>query len=214
MRLFLSTALLCCMPIISFAEDSALDVDKSSDESPIVSPNIERADVKIPSVQPGQIELIGTAGIFQADGFSSDLMYGLRGAYHWNQKLFLEATYAKAKISEEPRQNLGIPDAFNSDSLTFFDIGAGYNILPGRSFFGKHYTVTTDLYAAIDVGKTKLDSNSAWTISPGMGIRMTPYKKLTLHLDFKDHFVTRTLSDQSSKLKNNLELSLGVGTFF
>lgn len=214
MRKLLALTLTSWLAVTAQAEETAPVLNDRSGEAPIVSPNIERANVPVPKVEPEQFEVIGVLGLFQADGFSSDFMYGLRGAYHWNKKLFFEAGYVQAKINEEPRENLGIPNAFEDDKLSFFDLGVGYNVLSGRSFFGRHYAVSTDFYAVCDIGKTKLDSNSEWTVSPGIGLRLTPSKWYTLHLDFKGHFVAGDLSDKSDKLKNNLELSLGVGTYF
>jgi len=205
--------LFALLPLVTNAADSPLLQDNAAD-TPIVQPNIERTDVPMPAVEPRQFELIGSAGLYQADGFSSDWMFSLRGLYQWSKKLFIEASYSQASLNQEPRENLGIPDAFEDDKLSFYNLAAGYNVLSGRGFWGHHYAVSTDFYAVCGVGNTSLDDKSELTISPGIGLRMTPSKWYTVHVDFKGHFISGDLSERSDKLKTNLELSLGVGTYF
>ncbi len=58
----------------------------------VVDPEVERREVKEPEIDTEDFEIGAFAGVLSIEDFGSDLVYGLRLAYHVTEGFFVEGT--------------------------------------------------------------------------------------------------------------------------
>jgi outer membrane beta-barrel protein len=182
----------------------------------VVEPQLERREVKPVKIPNENFEigvLVGTIGI---EDFGSSLVYGSRIAYHFTEDIFAEATFGMAKAGKTSYEDLSGAAQLLTDSqrdLLYYDISAGWNVLPGEVFFGRDHAMPSDIYATVGVGSTRFAGDDHFTVAIGTGFRLIVNDWLAVHLDARDHMFKTDLLGRT-KVTQNLEFTLGMTAFF
>lgn len=182
----------------------------------VIDPNVERREIKEPEIDAEDFEIGAFAGIMSIEDFGSDLVYGLRLAYHITEGFFVEGTAGQTKAGLTSFEVLsgGAPLLSDSDrQYTYYNLNVGYNILPGEVFIGTSRAYNTNLYLIAGLGSTRFASDDRFTVNLGAGYRFLLNDAVALHIDFRDHLFDIDLLGEE-KTVHNLEGHFGVTVFF
>jgi outer membrane beta-barrel protein len=182
----------------------------------VVVPQVERRDVKLPRYPSKDIEVGLFGGMYSTENFGASAVYGLRLGYHITEDFFVQANLAQTKVSDENyRQLLPGGGIFPNpeEKLTYYNVTAGWNVLPGEVFIGGNRAKATSLYLLAGIGSTKLAERRNSTLNFGVGFRALLADRAAAHIEFRDHvFSIDLLGPREST--HNLELTLGFSWFF
>jgi outer membrane beta-barrel protein len=150
------------------------------------------------------------------EDFGSDLVYGVRLAYHVTEGFFVEAAVGKTQAGLTSFEILsgGAPILSEEErDLIYYNLSVGYNILPGEAFIGQARAYNTGLYVMGGLGSTRFAGDDRFTVNFGAGYRFVLTDSVAIHMDFRDHlFDIDVLGEE--KTAHNLEGSLGITVFF
>ncbi len=198
------------------AQTQAEAVGGTSQAPQVVEPQVERRKVEPVKVPTENFEVgvyVGTIGI---EDFGSSLVYGGRFAYHFTEDLFAEATIGKSKAGKTSYEDLSGSAQLLTNSernFTYYDLSAGWNVLPGEVFLGRDRAMPAAVYVSAGVGSTRFAADDHFTVAIGAGLRLVVNKWLALHVDARDHMFRSDLLGKD-KLTQNLQFTLGATSFF
>jgi outer membrane beta-barrel protein len=182
----------------------------------VVVPQVERRDVKLPRYPSKDIEVGAFFGMYSTENFGASGVYGLRLGYHITEDFFVQANLAQTKVSDENfRQLLPGGGIFPNpeEKLTYYNVTAGWNVLPGEIFIGRNRAKATSLYLLAGIGSTKLAERRNSTLNFGVGFRALLADRAAAHIELRDHvFSIDLLGPREST--HNLELTAGFSWFF
>jgi outer membrane beta-barrel protein len=182
----------------------------------VIDPDVERREIKEPEIDAEDFEMGGFAGIMSIEDFGSDLVYGVRLAYHITEGFFVEGSVGQTEAGLTSFEVLsgGAPLLSDSDrQFTYYNLNVGYNILPGEGFIGESRAYNTGLYLTAGLGSTRFAGDDRFTVNFGAGYRFLLNDTVALHLDFRDHLFDIDLLGEE-KTVHNVEGTLGVTVFF
>jgi len=186
------------------------------DPEQVIDPDVARREIKEPDIDAEDFEIGGFAGIMSIEDFGSDLVYGVRLAYHITEGFFVEGSLGQTEAGLTSFEVLsgGAPLLSDSDrQYTYYNVNVGYNILPGEGFIGESRAYNTGLYLTAGLGSTRFAGDDRFTVNFGAGYRFLLNDTVALHLDFRDHLFDIDLLGEE-KTVHNLEGTLGVTVFF
>ncbi len=196
-------------------ESAAGDISSVS-QQPVIQPGIARRTIDIDQIDTEDFEIGIYTGLLSVEDFGTNLVVGVRAAYHVTENIFFEAAYAKSDTTETSYERLsGGAQLLTADQrkLTYYNLSVGYNLLLGEAFIGKGWAFNTALYAIGGVGNTSFAGDDRFTLNFGVGYRFLVTDWLAAHIDVRDHiFDIDLLGD--AKTAHNLEVSGGVTVFF
>ena len=99
------------------------------------------------------------------------------------------------------------------EKLTYYNLSAGYNVLPGEVFIGGKRAKPSAFYLIGGVGSTKFADQRRPTFNVGAGLRVFLSDRVALQVDARDHIFSLDLLGQRQSTQN-LELSAGITAFF
>ena len=205
--------LFLCSPIAVVAaeeiEDSLEDVEQ------VVVPEIYRRDVKAPKIDARDFEVTAYVGILNMEDFGANAVGGLRLAYHITEDFFMEAGFAASEINDDSFRQFGL-NVFPSsqESLTYYDLMVGYNVLPGEFFWGENYSIPSALYISAGAGSFTFVDEDFFSANFGFGVRALITQAISVHIDLRDRVIFDSSILGDDKITNNLEFTIGVGVFF
>ena len=182
----------------------------------VIDPQVERREIKEPKIDREDFEVGAYAGIMSIEDFGSDLVYGVRLAYHITEGFFMEATVGQTEGGQTSFEVLSGGAELITDSerrLTYYNLNVGYNIMPGEVFFGEGRAFNTNLYLIAGLGSTTFAGDDRFTVNFGAGYRFLLTDSVALHLDFRDHLFDIDVIGEE-KTAHNIEAHLGVTVFF
>ncbi|MDP2004594.1 MAG: outer membrane beta-barrel domain-containing protein [Rubrivivax sp.] len=182
----------------------------------VIVPQVDRRDLKLPRFASNDFSVGLFAGSYATQNFGNSAVSGLRLGYHVTEDVFVEATYARTKVSDEDfRQIFPNGGIFPSpkETLSYYNVVAGYNLLPGEVFFGRSNARISQGYVVAGVGSTDFAGQKRQTLSAGFGMRVIFTDWLAVQADVRDHVYTLDLLGKRRSTQN-IEVSLGVGIFF
>jgi len=181
----------------------------------VIEPAVPRRDVRVPKIPSRDFILGAYIGTYSSENFGASLVYGVRGGYHITEDFFVEGAYATTKVSDENFRQILPGGVFptESETLTYYNLSVGYNILPGEAFLGSRYAMASALYLIAGIGSTKFIGQSAQTYNFGLGYRVFLKDWAALQVDFRDYIYPLDLLGQR-KTTQNLELTAGITFFF
>jgi outer membrane beta-barrel protein len=208
------SALAVFSPLSAVAADQAVVAEKPANEQ-VVVPDVDRRDIKMPRFPSNDFEIGVYTGTYATQNFGSSVVAGLRAGYHITEDIFVEAVYAQTKVSDEAfRQVLpGGVFAQPKEKLKYYNLSAGYNILPGEVFIGSKRAKASALYVIGGVGSTSFNDQRRQTFNLGLGTRLFLTDKAALQVDMRDHIFSMDLLGKR-KSTNNVEFTGGVTIFF
>lgn len=187
----------------------------ASGSNQVVVPDVERRDVKVPRIPSNDFELGLLAGTYSTQNFGASALVGLRAGYHITEDFFVESVYARTKISDEDFRRVLPGGVFREEkqSLAYYNLSLGWNVLPGEVFVGSRRAKASALYLIGGIGSTKLAEQRRQTYNFGFGLRVFMADWAALQLDVRDHIFKLDLLGER-KTTQNLELTAGLTFFF
>ena len=182
----------------------------------VIDPQVERREIKEPKIDREDFEVGAYAGIMSIEDFGSDLVYGVRLAYHITEGFFMEATVGQTEGGQTSFEVLSGGAELITDSerrMTYYNLNVGYNIMPGEVFFGEGRAFNTQLYLIAGLGSTTFAGDDRFTVNFGAGYRFLLTDAVAMHLDFRDHLFDIDVIGEE-KTAHNIEAHLGVTVFF
>jgi outer membrane beta-barrel protein len=193
----------------------AADAPAATTTDQVVVPQVDRRDVKLPRIPSNDFEIGLLAGTYATQNFGSSAVVGVRLGYHITEDFFVEGVYAQTKVSDESfRQILpGGVFAQQKQTLKYYNVSVGYNLLPGEVFFGKNVAKASAMYLIGGVGSTDFAGERHQTFNVGLGMRLFLKDWAALQVDMRDHIFSLDLLGKRQSTQN-LELTAGVTFFF
>ena len=182
----------------------------------VIDPEVVRREVKEPKIDSEDFEVGAFVGIMSIEDFGSDVVYGLRFAYHVTEGFFVESTVGQTEAGLTSFEVLsgGAPIITDSErTYTYYNLNVGYNILPGEGFIGEGRAYNTSFYLVAGLGSTRFAGDDRFTVNFGAGYRFLLNDSVAFHIDFRDHLFDIDLLGEE-KTTHNLEGHLGVTLFF
>ncbi|MCP5089946.1 MAG: outer membrane beta-barrel domain-containing protein [Gammaproteobacteria bacterium] len=182
----------------------------------VIDPVVERREIKEPAIDREDFEIGGYVGIMSVEDFGTDVVYGVRLAYHITDGFFVEGTVGQTEAGLTSFEVLSGGARLLTDSertLTYYNLNLGYNILPGEVFIGEGRAYNTNLYLIAGLGSTEFAGDDRFTVNVGAGYRFLVTDSVALHLDVRDHLFDIDLLGEE-KTAHNLEAHLGFTVFF
>ncbi|MCU7848668.1 MAG: outer membrane beta-barrel domain-containing protein [Candidatus Thiodiazotropha sp. (ex Lucinoma kastoroae)] len=213
--LFLSTATLLGSLLLLPCE-AAEPLGDNLREELLIEPEIARREIEEPEIDSEDFEVGVYAGFMTIEDFGTSAVYGARLAYHGTESIFLEAAIGTSEANETSFERLGGDVQLLTDDdrkLTYYNLSAGYNILPGEVFLGGKYAYNSQFYLIAGIGSTRFAGDDEFTVNLGAGYRLLISDWLTLHLDARDHMFESDLLGET-KTTHNFELHGGLTFFF
>jgi outer membrane beta-barrel protein len=181
----------------------------------VIDPQVPRRDVRVPKI-PSRDFIIGVfAGTYSTESFGASAVFGTRLGYHVTEDFMVEASWATTKVSDEAFRQILPGGIFPSPEqrLTYYNLSAGVNILPGEVFFGSRYAKPSALYFIAGVGSTKFLEQTKQTINFGLGLRVWAKDWMAVQFDVRDHIFPLDILGQRRSTQN-LEFTGGLTFFF
>jgi outer membrane beta-barrel protein len=181
----------------------------------VVVPQVDRRDVTLPRFPSNDFEFGAFAGTYATQNFGSSAVGGLRAGYHITEDFFVEGVYAQTKVSDELFRQVLPGGVFpeKKETLSYYNLSVGYNVLPGEVFIGGKRAKPAALYVIGGVGSTKFDQQRRPTFNFGFGYRLFLTDRAALQLDMRDHIFSLDLLGKRQSTQN-LELTGGLTVFF
>ncbi|RLA27004.1 MAG: outer membrane beta-barrel domain-containing protein, partial [Gammaproteobacteria bacterium] len=143
-------------------------------EGQVIEPEVERRQIKEPKIDSEDFEIGAFAGIMSIEDFGSDLVYGVKLAYHVTEGFFVEGSVGRTEGGLTSFEVLsgGAPLLTDSErELTYYNLNVGYNILPGEGFIGEGRAYNTAFYVIAGLGSTSFAGDDRFTVNFGAGYR-------------------------------------------
>jgi len=181
----------------------------------VIEPAVPRRPVRLPRIPNSDWEIGAFVGTYATESFGANMVYGGRLGYHVTEDFFVEAAYGQTKVSDENFRAILPGGVFPQaeQTLRYYNLSVGYNLLPGEVFFGSRLAKASALYLMAGVGSTKFLEQNKQTINFGLGLRVFLKDWAAIQVDFRDHVYPLDLLGRR-KDTQNLELSTGVTFFF
>jgi len=216
---FLSTVA-ALTPLWCAAQTSTTPAQQPSNEQ-VIQPQVDRRQVKLPKYPSKDFEIGLYAGSYGTQNFGTSLVSGVRLGYHISEDIFVHAVYAQTKVSDENfRQILpGGLFAQPEEKLKYYNLSAGYNILPGEVFWGRNTAFASSLYVMAGIGNTnfissdKINRRNRQTINYGLGLRVLFFDRVSAQVDMRQHRYTLDILGKNESTKN-LEWTGGLSFYF
>jgi len=192
---------------------------RAADERPaneqVIEPQVDRREVKLPKFPSNDFEFGLFVGTYAAQNFGSSFLYGARLGYHITEDIFVEAVYGRTKVSDENYRQILPGGIFPQpeETLSYYNLSAGYNVLPGEVFFGKNIAKASGLYLIGGVGSTHFLEQRRMTMNFGLGLRVFFKDWVAVQVDMRDHIYSLDLLGKRQNTQN-LEFSAGMTFFF
>ncbi|MEH6567642.1 MAG: outer membrane beta-barrel domain-containing protein [Halioglobus sp.] len=208
-RLLLAVAFYTTLSGYSYA-------DEQPEPLQVIDPEIDRREITTAKIDTENFEVGPFVGILSIQDFESEVVYGLRGAWHITEDFFFEASIGSSEgdLTSYEKLSGGAPLFKDSDrDYTYYDLNLGWNALPGEVFVFGNTALKSDLYFIGGVGSTEFLGDSWFTISVGAGYRLLLNDTIAWRIDVRDHIFDRDTFGKD-ETTNNIELTTGITFFF
>jgi outer membrane beta-barrel protein len=181
----------------------------------VIVPQVDRRDVKLPRFPNKDFEIGLFTGTYSTQNFGSSWVNGVRLGYHVTEDFFVQANYAQTKVSDELFRQILPGGVFTDDeeTLSYYNLSVGYNLLPGEVFIGSSRAKATAIYLIGGIGSTKLGEQRRQTFNFGLGMRLLLAERAAIQVDLRDHVFSLDLLGKRQSTQN-LELTGGLSYFF
>ena len=221
MRIHARTLTLLSMalaPVLCAAQASS---QQQPSNEQVIQPQVDRREIKLPKYPSKDFALGVFGGTYSTQNFGASAVAGVRLGYHISEDIFVDAVYAQTKVSDENYRQIlsGGLFAQPEETLKYYNLSAGYNILPGEVFWGRNLAWASQLYLIAGIGNTnfvssdKVNRRNRQTINFGRGTRVLFWDRLALQVDLRSHHFTLDILGRNESTKN-LELTGGVTFYF
>jgi outer membrane beta-barrel protein len=200
------------------AEAAQANPSAGSDNVPpgVVQPRVVRRKIKVPKIRSSNIEFGIHYGVMSIEDFGSHPAYGFDIAYHVTEDFFVRGEAGRSTGGLTSFETLGGNVRLLTEGerrFTYYDLGLGYNFLPGEAFFGRSRAMTSSFYLVGGAGATQFAGDKKFTVTVGAGYQVLPFDWLAVRIGFEDHMFQSALLG-ANKLTHNIEAGLGTTVFF
>ena len=200
------------------AEAAQANPSAGSDTVPpgVVQPEVTRRRVEVPRIRSSNWEIGAHYGLMSIEDFGTHPAYGVELAYHMTEDLFVRAEAGRSTGGLTSFESLGGNIRLLTEGerrFTYYDLGLGYNFLPGEAFFGRRRAMTSSFYLIGGAGATQFAGDKKFTVAVGAGYQVLPFDWMAVRIGFEDHMFQTALLGKN-KLTHNLEAGLGTTVFF
>ncbi len=212
---FLPTAVTGLLILSLSATATAQDIDEppSMDEQ-IIKPEVERREIIVPEVDTENVELGIFAGLYSLEDFGSNTLYGTRIAYHITEDVFFEAAFGASTVSDSGFRRIGLAIfPSENETLSFYHLTIGYNMLPGELYWWDTHAFTSALYLVGGVGNTHFVGENHFTFNFGLGLRLLLTDIVSLRFEIRDHVFDIDILGEN-KDSHNMEGTVGLAVFY
>lgn len=181
----------------------------------VVVPQVDRRDLKLPKFPSKDFEVGAFGGVYSAENFGASGIAGLRLGYHITEDVFVQANFAATKVSDENFRQILPGGIFPSpkETLSYYNLSVGANVLPGEVFLGRNRAKATAVYLIGGIGSTKLGEQRRQTFNFGLGMRLLLAERAAIQVDLRDHIFSIDLLGKRQSTQN-LELTTGFSWYF
>jgi len=200
---------------VAAAQEEREALFELSGSLPDIEPDVQRRDVKVPSIDTEFVELGLNAGTLSVEDFGSHFSYGAKVSIHATRSIFLELNGGLSQVNDNVFRRLGLPLFGNKSTreLQYYNVLLGWNVLPGELYLGKAWTLSTSVYMLAGAGDLRFGNKNFFTISLGMGVRVMPVDWLSLRAEVLGSEYESDVFG-FNKTSHNFESTLGVNVFF
>jgi outer membrane beta-barrel protein len=193
----------------------AIAAAQQSGAQQVIEPKVERRDIRLPRIPSNDIEVGAFVGTYGTQNFGSSAVAGVRLGYHITEDVFVEATYGATRVTDQDFRLILPGGIFPSEkqTLSYYNVSAGYNVLPGEVFIGSNTAKATAVYLIGGIGSTRFLEQRRQTVNVGLGLRMFMRDWAALQVDMRDHIFSLDILGRRRSTQN-LELSTGLTFFF
>jgi len=214
-RLILTTALLGSLAAHPQAQAQTAPASNPTANPQVVVPEVERRDLSLPSLPSRDFSASLFAGTYATQNFGAAAVAGVRLNYHITEDFFAELALGQSKVSDEAfRQVLpGGVFANAEETLSYYTLSLGVNLLPGEVFLGRRTAKLSAGYLVGGIGSTRFNNQRQQTFSLGAGLRVYLSPRIALQADLRDHIFTLDLLGKRQSTQN-LEATAAVSFVF
>ena len=199
------------LPAISFAAEDLVQ----RRGSPMIEPEVERNEIIEAKIDNEDFEIGFYGGLYSTEDFGSNSLFGARFAYHITEDYFIAFAAGETKTQRSSAEQLFFIDLIDESdrTLRYYNVGFGYNILPGETFISSGWAFYTAFYAIAGVGSTQFAGENLFTVNYGFGFRFIATDWMAFHLDVRDHVFELDVIEEDDTT-HNLEMHAGITFFF
>lgn len=202
LRLTLAVFILFSTTIQYTFADALLDIDGARDKN--IRPQINQQEFKTARIDDENFEFLPYLGIYKFEGFDSRPLFGIKAAYHFENKFFVEIDYGTSSV--KGRTDLADATSFIDENITIYDLGLAYNLLEGQGFLSNGKAINSNFFIKYAIGKVSIDSEKNNSKSLGFGLRLLmPNDVLSIQIGANKDTVESA---------NNLKVYTGLGVYF
>lgn len=194
--------------------------DKKASEAPLqdeqlLTPKVKRNKIKVGKIDTEDFEMGMFGGLYSIEDFGSNIVVGVRIAYHVSESFFFEGTFGQTKGNKTAAETLLNRDFLTEEDreLTYYNVLFGYNFLPGEAFIGDSWAFINALYLVAGAGNTSFAGEDRFTVTGGFGYRFLATDWMGVHIDFRDHMFETDLFGEE-KTTHNMAYHVGFTIFF
>jgi outer membrane beta-barrel protein len=192
----------------------AQELEPQPDQEQLIEPQVERPEVTVPEINTDDLELGVVFGLHNIEQFGTNLIAGVRFAYHITADAFIELGVASATVSDERYRRFGLPIfGEEEERLLRYDVSAAYSFLPGEVFVSEDRAMRSTFFVIGGVGATDFADEEQFTFNIGLGARVLPAEDFAVRVEMRDYLFESDLLGEN-ELTHNLELVGGMSYLF
>jgi len=182
---------------------------------PVVEPQVARRDLKLPSYPSRDIEFGLFAGTYSTQNFGTSGVSGVRLGYHITEDFFVTGQYGSTKVSDDSFRQILPGGIFvnRTETLKYYTLAMGYNLLPGEVFFGGGTAKLSQGYVLAGAGTTDFAGQRKQTIDLGFGLRLLWNQRFAMQAEVRDHMFSLDLLGRR-ETTHNPEITFGLTVIF
>ncbi|MBK7614045.1 MAG: outer membrane beta-barrel domain-containing protein [Vitreoscilla sp.] len=208
-------AWLALSSLASLAADAPAATPAPNPNEPVVVPQVDRREVKLPRFPSNDFEVGLFGGAYSVQNFGASIAGGLRLGYHITEDYFVEAALGTTRVKDEAFRRVLPGGIFptGSERLQYANLSLGVNLLPGEVFLGPGRALPSSIYLIGGVGTTRFAGQRQQSFNLGLGAKVYLRDWLALRVDMRDHIYSLDLLGKRESTQN-LELSTGLSYLF
>lgn len=201
--------------LLALSAATALAADAPNPNEPVVQPQVDRREVKLPRFPSNDFEVGFFGGAYSVQNFGASTAGGLRLGYHITEDYFVEAALGSTKVSDEAFRRVLPGGIFTTgtERLQYANLSLGVNLLPGEVFVGRNRALPSSLYLIGGVGTTRFAGQRQQSFNLGLGAKVYLRDWLAVRVDLRDHIYALDLLGKRESTQN-LELTTGLSFLF